>query len=442
MHVQASRILASNYRGLETGSKADLAKCLNKFQDSQLFYGTDYPNKPGDIPVVCDKMIDHATGKDDVLYKNTSAGSTSTSSHKVLWPIMKKDLLWKESRDVWHLYLDPLWADFHGTRATGARPVPLIDAFPLDIWLYKEPEELYVKNRRNKNERAKMQLLVQIESIINIQLNHYQLLFLMRLLETFGEITTFLTQDVSHILGEDDESSMVLGLVAPQVDVSLLMPSVSQSRDGIGGDYDTSVPLDSNTSLYTMADVKGESLASSPPLTLTLNSQATTPRQQISPSQSLVVPTDAEPPISAPVSPSRSRKPGTTIPVAASQPCLEGIHSPAPKAKNGKKKKSSLTSSLSNMISSLDIRSGTTTQQAHLEDGDSDDSGDSESFVVIDQAVTEDTVDSTLFAIHSKRASPVEFATEVTEDDLKSYVSTPSKSGVNLEAKRDGVVSF
>ena len=66
-------------------------------------------------------------------------------------------------------------------------------------------------------DRAKMHLLVQIESIINVQVNHYQLLFMMRFLETLGEITCFLTQDVRHILGEDDESSMVLGLCAPQV---------------------------------------------------------------------------------------------------------------------------------------------------------------------------------------------------------------------------------
>ena len=36
-------------------------------------------------------------------------------------------------------------------------------------------------------------------------------------------------------LGEEDESSMALGLIAPQVDVSLLMPSISQqSRSGAG----------------------------------------------------------------------------------------------------------------------------------------------------------------------------------------------------------------
>ena len=47
---------------------------------------------------------------------------------------------------------------------------------------------------------------VQVSSLVSVQLNHFQFLFLMRMLETFSEITTFLTQDVSHILGEMDES--------------------------------------------------------------------------------------------------------------------------------------------------------------------------------------------------------------------------------------------
>jgi hypothetical protein len=32
LHLQASRIVAANYRSHETGSKADLAKSLNSFQ--------------------------------------------------------------------------------------------------------------------------------------------------------------------------------------------------------------------------------------------------------------------------------------------------------------------------------------------------------------------------------------------------------------------------
>ena len=63
LHVQASRILCANYRSLETGSKADLAKCLESFQNASFFFGTEFPNSINDIPAVCDKMVKHATGK-------------------------------------------------------------------------------------------------------------------------------------------------------------------------------------------------------------------------------------------------------------------------------------------------------------------------------------------------------------------------------------------
>ena len=55
----------------------------------------------------------------------------------------------------------------------------------------------------------------------------------MRLLETVSEITTFLTQDVSHILGEEDESSMALGLIGKsnfKLTISLLVTNFSRPQ--------------------------------------------------------------------------------------------------------------------------------------------------------------------------------------------------------------------
>ena len=110
-----------------------------------------------------------------------------------------------------------------------------------------------IASQPEKIDLAKMHLLVHITNLVSVQLNHYQFLFLMRLLETVSEITTFLTQDVSHILGEEDESSMALGLIAPQVDVSLLMPSISQANTG-GGDFSLqdTTDVDVTTSAYSI----------------------------------------------------------------------------------------------------------------------------------------------------------------------------------------------
>lgn len=408
LHIHASRILASNYRSLDTGTKADLSKCLDVFRKSSFYTANGFPNMPGDIPIICDAMIQHVEDEPDLtgMLKNANSSSTLSSATQTtqetfnlsnpsaLWPLMRKKLLWTESRDVWHVSLDPLWADFHGTPATGTRPVPLVDAFPFTMWLYKQPEELssepanpnlnkkvgnqpslQIQNSINadlfakvgpKKEKsqdsstskidkrvskdkldapkvAKMQLLAQINSLVSLQLNHYQLLFLMRLIESMGEITTFLTQDVKHILGEEDESSMALGLVAPQVDISLLMPSISECRDNIGGDYDISLssyngynsaegieggrlyPDNSgSTSIYSMGDVKNKmidddcrnSVSTTPPTTLTMNSEATTPtaigqHQNLSLENFIGLPAQEQYSgniISAPVSPSRPKQ--------------------------------------------------------------------------------------------------------------------------------------
>ena len=362
LHIHASRILASNYRSLDTGTKADLSKCLDFFRKSTFYTENSFPTISSDIPIICDVMVQHVENEPDLtgMLKDRNINDSNQgkmpskndvprlSDPNSLWPVMEKKLLWTESRDVWHVSLDPLWADFHGTPATDSRPIPLVDAFPFTMWLYKQPEEssvlpnqnsksnssdnneLFAKVNVRKDESepsvacgknktascaetnsikmAKMHLLAQINSLVSLQLNHFQLLFLMRLLESIGEITTFLTQDVSHILEEEDESSMALGLVAPQVDISLLMPSISECRDNIGGDYDISLASYSgynssegieegrllpgnscSTSIYSMGDIKSKtisdeckgSVTSTPPATLTMNSEATTPTTDV-----------------------------------------------------------------------------------------------------------------------------------------------------------------
>ena len=102
--------------------------------------------------------------------------------------------------------------------------------------------------------QAKMHILATVHNLLSAQINHFQLLFLLRAVEMLGEITTFLAQDVRHILNEEDSSSVCVGFIAPQVDLSLLMPAVNQSRDYIGGDLESHVP-DSNTSVYTARNI-------------------------------------------------------------------------------------------------------------------------------------------------------------------------------------------
>ena len=71
---------------------------------------------------------------------------------------------------------------------------------------------LITASQAEKIDLAKMHLLVHITNLVSVQLNHYQFLFLMRLTETMSEITTFLTQDVSHILGIEGDFFLLISI--------------------------------------------------------------------------------------------------------------------------------------------------------------------------------------------------------------------------------------
>ena len=44
-------------------SRADLARCIEQFQKTDMFFGTDFPNDATkDFQTVCDKFVRHATG--------------------------------------------------------------------------------------------------------------------------------------------------------------------------------------------------------------------------------------------------------------------------------------------------------------------------------------------------------------------------------------------
>jgi hypothetical protein len=61
--MQTSRATLTNVRSSESSSRADLAQCLNAFQMGQMFFGSEFPNKPGDRQVITNKFLEHCAGK-------------------------------------------------------------------------------------------------------------------------------------------------------------------------------------------------------------------------------------------------------------------------------------------------------------------------------------------------------------------------------------------
>ena len=90
LQASASKVCLANYRSRDTGSRADLAAALDKFQQAGLFFGASFPSRSSDPAVVHQKLVSHATGTDTV--KN-SGGSGGLSQ-------FRRDLLWTEARHI------------------------------------------------------------------------------------------------------------------------------------------------------------------------------------------------------------------------------------------------------------------------------------------------------------------------------------------------------
>ena len=56
LQISASKISLSNYRTLDSGSRADLANTLDKFQQSPMFFGGSFPCSPSDPAIVNQKF--------------------------------------------------------------------------------------------------------------------------------------------------------------------------------------------------------------------------------------------------------------------------------------------------------------------------------------------------------------------------------------------------
>jgi hypothetical protein len=299
-----------------------------------------------------------------------------------------------------------------------------------------------------------MHILGTVNNLISVQLNHFQLLFLLRMMEMISEITTFLAQDVRHILGEEDESSVAVGLILPQIDASLIMPSISQSKDSVGGDYDSFAPDSSSVYSATDADAAdadyimkasavdelsgaavGGGARSDQRYDLNKDQDDTSVSLGTSSSQCSV-------PNSPPLTVSRTGVGGdgggdwmSTGGGGGNMLTIARSPTVGSSCRGSENVHSSLTPSTQNINTTCGGDTSPTfneaanppstrqhhhRQQPELDEVDltsvkSDGSSDSENFVIVGQA--EDHSDSALFKIHSKRASPVvEVAAEVTED--------------------------
>lgn len=202
-------------RANSAGTRADLASILAALRRSAP-PRDQFPCAVDDMDPIHEQFILHADNLDDI-----DRGTE-----------MSPELLWRESRSVWCARVEPLWADFCGARATNYKPAPLLDATPLTAWLCFA------------DDFSRIWIVARTCGLAGLQLNHYQMLFLMRQLERISEMTAWLAHDAERQPDAED-GTIVVGVVVPAVELTFVLPSNCPGQES-SRDLD-SVPLDSSS---------------------------------------------------------------------------------------------------------------------------------------------------------------------------------------------------
>ncbi|XP_059481044.1 bridge-like lipid transfer protein family member 3B isoform X3 [Neocloeon triangulifer] len=222
LQLQSSKATITNIRSRTVGSRADLATCLNDLQQGELFFNSGFPTKEGDRAAVVERLLRHVNASDN-LRRSADLSELTLSE---LSEGLSRELFWVDAKDIWFVQLDPAWAEFTGMKSSPNKPVPLMDALPITLWLCMT---------ENKNIHA----VAHIPSLVSVQLNHYQFLFISRLLDEVSEMTTFLQMDSKKITGEDS-GVICVGAALPQVEVTFVMPAHSHAKESF--DLDSVIP--------------------------------------------------------------------------------------------------------------------------------------------------------------------------------------------------------
>ncbi|KAJ8675797.1 hypothetical protein QAD02_011583 [Eretmocerus hayati] len=460
LHLQTSRATITNVRSTERSSRADLAQCLDAFQMGQMFFGAEFPNKSQDFHVVTEKFLQHCAGNDGV--RSVPSNFTSNSVPEMIRQL-SRDLLWTESADVWCCNLEPVWGDFLGARAVGEkRPVPFLDAFPLTVWLHMQPPKSQNQQQANPNpeqpSNADIHALAYVGNLISVQINHYQYLFLLRLLEMLSELTTYISIDSNRILRVECGGTLVIGALVPQVEVTFIMPSQTPGKEN-SGDLESVMPDTSS-----MLDEAGNSSSNHwqhaatarvdySTKRMNTSNDVETPQSEISSMLSMdfgannppttATATNNHNNISQPVVTFKQQNEDDSILNAVEPPQVEKLHGKLTKVDsiiptNFNMNLSSMKKGFNNFMTSLD-----SALKPSPEDGSdtmsmrSDVSSDSENYVVVSLEGHE-KVDAAFNVGNSIRVAAVEEASEVVEETP----DTQSERSMDSVCKRKDLVSM
>ncbi|GFU78526.1 UHRF1-binding protein 1-like [Trichonephila clavipes] len=254
LQLQSSRTIATNCRLGDHTTRSDLNECLETFSSAEMFSNTSkFPWRKDKKPLA-NAFFDHVLGKE------------TDSKNLALKGVLS------EATDVWSIYLDPFWAEFTVCESGRTRLQPFIDPLPITLWFYssQKPQEVLrtslnksdpdnfkmclpnlqsydcqnhiaptdavstsfsnisnLNNNENENE-ADVYLLININSLVNVQLSHFQYLFVLRAADIITDMMENLEVDTSTIIKNKPVLSVCTSAWIPQIELSLVLRNLNQ----------------------------------------------------------------------------------------------------------------------------------------------------------------------------------------------------------------------
>ncbi|XP_037024390.1 UHRF1-binding protein 1-like isoform X3 [Bradysia coprophila] len=322
-----------------------------------------------------------------------------------------------------------------------------------------------VGNDKSVETTADLHVIAHVSNLVSVQIDHYQLLFLLRLSEEMTELSTFLSLDSNRILRkETSNKSLVVGCVIPQVEVTLVMPSQTPGKESSGGDAESVIP--DSASLGDDLHINNSA---------TWSSQAPPSLDQIKSNQqnpyyfgSIETPSPItnDPPSDLAQYTSNPNTHGFNVQIL-STPITNSPNTPILASSSRSRNRNSVTDSgfkelgsslismkkgFSQFMTSIDsaLKTNTSDDMSDTVSMQSDISSDSENFIhILADDKTADCMD-VMFRLNpftsdpnQLKASPVEVASEVCEEpQLKTNMSSPSEPSEASSWRRRDLVSM
>lgn len=325
--------------------------------------------------------------------------------------------------------------------------------------VYEETTRIEPNVMTTDDKSANIHVIAHFGNLVSIQLDHYQLLFLLRFLEEVNELTTYLTMDSRRITQEmSSKQSVIIGCVLPQCEITLVMPSQTPGKESSGcGDGESVLPDSASLgddlhthnsgwhqhgSLNPFSSIESPSPSKQDKFDFPSSSEQPKVVTQNNNTIKFNIPNDNDSPQTINANQISSSSSSSTSTIKNKSKTSGDSISIIPKELNTglnqmRKGFSKFMTSIDSVLpsnSSFDDGSDTLSIQSDISD-------DSELFVVLGDTTT-DGHDFMFKLNPDNKLAPVEVASEVCEDPFLTNLSSPSEPSESSSIKRRDLVSM